>query len=298
MEDQQVSLDGSDSSGNPSGDGVSLSNGSDGGTQDSTASGGNTFASGLEDEGNRALVESKGWAHPDHAISAYREIEAYQGKSVALPGEEASDDDWKSFRQKMGTPETSDAYTFTGAEEADETAVNSLKELFHGAELDQHQAEALYKGLSENYQVSQQAAEEQHFEHVNQAKTDASKALTREWGAQEGEVFKRNIEMARRAVVELGGDGLFDELRSLGAITDDNQVLSPVLAKAFAEVGNQLFAEDGLVDGGDTVSVNPFAEDTMNLTAQGALVKSDPARARAMIRAAGKRPEDYGLSSN
>ncbi|MCP4536708.1 MAG: hypothetical protein GY832_06135, partial [Chloroflexi bacterium] len=149
-----------------------------------------------------------------------------------------------------------------------------------------------------NYQVSQQAAEEQHFEHVNQAKTDASKALTREWGAQEGEVFKRNIEMARRAVVELGGDGLFDELRSLGAITDDNQVLSPVLAKAFAEVGNQLFAEDGLVDGGDTVSVNPFAEDTMNLTAQGALVKSDPARARAMIRAAGKRPEDYGLSSN
>ncbi len=296
--EENVSLGGSAHAGNPASDGASLSNGSDGATQVPAASSGDTFASGLEDEGNRALVDSKGWTHPDHAISAYREIEAYQGGSVALPGEEATDDDWKSFRQKMGTPETADAYTFTGTEGADETAVNSLKELFHGADLDQRQASALYDGMLGNMQQMQQAAEEQHIEHINQAKADASQALTKEWGAQEGETFKRNIEMARRAVVELGGDGLFGELRELGAITDDNQILSPVLAKAFAEVGNQLFAEDGLVNGGDTVSVNPFAADTMNLTAQGALVKSDPARARAMIRAAGKRPENYGLSSN
>ncbi len=295
--EEGISLGGPDQSANPSdvGEGVSL--GSDAPTTEPAASGGDTWGAALNED-NRALVENKGWQSPDDALKSYRELDEYRGRSVALPGEEATDEDWKSFRQKMGVPEAADAYELAAIEGADEASVNSLKELFHGAGLDQRQAEAMYQNLTEAYAGSEQAAKTAQAEQVIQAKSDAKAALAREWGNENGEDFKRNTEAARRAVNELGGDALFEELRQLGAITEDNQILSPVIAKAFAEVGNQLFVEDGLIEGGDAIAVNPFANDTINLTAQGELVKTNPSLARAQIRAANKRPEDYGLPSN
>ena len=296
MEDG-ISLNGPAAADNPSNEGASLSNGSDGAVSDSAASGGDTWSAALHED-NRALVDNKGWKSPDDALKSYRELDEYRGRSVALPGDEATDEDWKSFRGKMGTPETADAYTFGADEGADKAAVDSLKGLFHGAGLDQRQADALYDGMIASLGDTQQSTVEQQAQMLAQKKSDAQVALVEDWGNVDGEVFKRNTEMARRAVTELGGDKLFQELRDIGAISEDSKILSPILAKALAEVGNQLFAEDSLLDTGDTVMVNPFAADTMNLTAQGELVTKDPARARSLIRAANLRPEDYGLSSN
>lgn len=296
MEDN-VSLGGPDQSANPSDGDKGVPLGSDMPLSDPATSSGDIWSAALSED-NRRLVENKGWKSPDEALKSYSELDEYRGRSVALPGEDATDEDWQAFRHKMGTPEAAEAYQFEANEGADETALTALKGVFHGAGLDQRQADVLYQRLSQTYAESIEAHEAQQAEQLHQAMFEAKTALTDVWGNEDGEVFKRNTEAARRAVGELGGDALFAELRQIGALTADNQILSPVLAKAMAEVGTQLFAEDALMKGGDAVTMNPFAKDTLNVTAQGQLVNSDPATARAMIRAAGKRPEDYGLSSN
>ncbi|NQW01674.1 MAG: hypothetical protein HQ483_18365 [Rhodospirillales bacterium] len=295
MED--ISLGGPALADNPSGDGVASSFGSDRATRVSAPSGGDTWPAALSED-NRRLVENKGWRSPDDALKSYRQLDEYRGRSVALPGDQATDEDWKAFRHKTGMPEAADGYALTMMDGADENATATLKELFHKAELDQRQAQALYGGMAEALAMSRQMTTERQAEQLAEARENAEASLTRAWGATDGEIFRRNIEMARRAVEALGGDGLLGELRQLGALTDSNQILSPVPAKAFAEVGAQLFAEDSLIEGGEAITANPFADGSLNLAAQGDLVKRDPARARGFIQAAGKRPENYGLSSH
>ncbi len=300
MEDQ--SLGGPALADNPSNDGAEPSIGSESSVRSqpvapsSAASSGDTWGMALNED-NRTLVENKGWKSPDDALKSYRELDEYRGRSVAVPGEGATAEEWRAFRAKTGMPEAANDYQFAVPDGADETAVQSLKDLFHGAELDQRQADVLFNQMTQAFQENRQAVVAQQMQAFDQVKGDAENALVEAWGNPEGEVFRRNLEMARRAVDELGGDALMSELRQLGAITSDNQILSPVLAKVFSEVGTQLFAEDALVQGGDVMTVNPFAEGSINLTVQGDLVKRDPARARAFIEAAGKRPESYGFSS-
>ncbi len=295
--EEDISLGGPAGADNPNNAGSGVSLGSDAPALDAAASSGDEWGEALSEE-NRTLVKNKGWQGPDDALKSYRELDEYRGRSVALPGDQATDDDWKSFRQKLGMPQAADAYEFTTDEGLDDAGLTSLKGLFHSAELDQRQAKALYRGLSQTFDDAQQAADDAEAKQLTEAKEHARAALTEAWGKEGGETFKRNTEMARRAVDVLGGNGLFEELRQLGAISDDNQILSPVLAKALADAGNLLFAEDGLIEGGDGLAVNPFADATLNLTAQGQLVQSDPTRARMLIQAANKRPENYGLSSN
>lgn len=293
---EENSLDGPVQADNPSNASVAPSVETDKAAPGSAPSGGDTWRSAL-DEDNRRLVENKGWHGPDDALKSYRELDEYRGRSVALPGEAATDEDWLVFRHKTGMPDSADGYDLASDNGVNETTIGSLKELFHGAELDQRQAQTLYAELENAFIQSQQAAELQANERHNQALENAEAALTEAWGQPDGDGFRRNVEMARRAVDALGGDSLVGELRQLGALSDENQILSPVLAKAFAEVGAQLFAEDTMIEGGEAMTVNPFSNETLNLAVQGDLVTRDPARARAFIQAAGKRPENYGLAS-
>ena len=297
MEDG-ISLGGPDThSANPSDGDKGVAVGSDTSVSEPATSSGNTWHAALNED-NRRLVENKGWKSPDEALKSYSELDEYRGRSVALPGDDATDEDWRAFRHKLGTPKAAEAYEFEGNEGADEAALQSLKGIFLEVGLDQRQAGALYGRLSESYAQSAQAQQAAVAEARQNAMGEAKMALIDAWGNEDGSAFKRNMEAARRAVTELGGDELIGELRQIGALTHDNEILSPVLAKLMAEVGTQLFAEDALTRGGDALTVNPFAKDSMNLKAQGQLVNSDPQTARAMIRAAGKRPEDYGLSTN
>ena len=293
-----VSFEGPAAADNPGNEGAGLSDGSDGAVDQSSAtSGGDTWSSALNED-NRGLVENKGWKSPDDALKSYRELDEYRGRSVALPGENATDEDWSSFRGKMGTPELADAYTFGSDDGADKDAVTSLKGLFHGAGLDQRQADNLYQSMLASLGDTQHASVEQQAQRLTQRKTDSQKELVDAWGNADGEVFKTNTEAARRAAIGLGGSDLFQELRDMGALSDDNKVLAPKLMKALAEVGTSMFAEDGFVSTGDVSAVNPFDKSSEDITAQSNLVKSNPSRARSLIRAANLRPEDYGLSSN
>jgi hypothetical protein len=89
--------------------------------------------------------------------------------------------------------------------------------------------------------------------------------------------------------------GIAEALQQGGLITADGGIRNAKLALALARVGKELFAEDSFAAGEGGVLSNPWAKDSFNLTEQGKLVRSDPNKAKALIRAAGKDPSAYGL---
>lgn len=294
---------GSETTGNPSAAGVSLSSGSESGTQSPSQTpsgaggGGDTWSAALSKD-NQTLVANKGWTNPDDALKAYRELETFQGRAVALPGKDATEADWKAFHRKIGTPEKPEGYEIKVAEGVDAKAVDGFKTMAHELGLNPRQAQGLYDKLAGVASRSQELAKAARIEREQTALRAAQEDLSKAWGPEKGEMFQRKTELARRAIQELGGDPLFADLRKAGVLTETNGVLNAPLIKVFSEIGEQLFSEGSFINGGNEPGANPWDEKTLNLTEQGRLVRQDPARARAFIRAAGKRAADYGLSEN
>jgi len=111
---------------------------------------------------------------------------------------------------------------------------------------------------------------------------EAEVALKKEWGQTDGPTFKHNLEMANRAIRELGFD-----TNALGVTADFNGVKSVSDANFYqkmAQVGATMFAEDSLYGAPATGAVNPFAKETHDVTAQGQLWKNDQETAVALIR--------------
>ena len=80
----------------------------------------------------------------------------------------------------------------------------------------------------------------------------------------------------------------------------DKTILDARIAPFVANIGAALYTEDGVLRGNPDVVGNIFDEKApeYNVTAQMKLVKEDPQRARSLMAAAGKKPEDFGLAAN
>lgn len=258
---------------------------------------GKTWAAGLQAEENRALVEAKHWETPDDALKSYRELQTHASKGLQLPGENATADDWNAFYQKLGRPETADKYELKLNTEAvpqdfpyDEKSAIEFRNWAHEAGLTPKQAQVLHDKFV-GYQAgafgeAQQAAAKREG--------DAHRAIVQEWGDPDTSGYKQNVELASRAISQLG---LKDALVESGALSADGAIRHPAIAKAMAKVGKELYAEDSMATNATGVLSNPFSDgDNFNLTKQGELIRSDPRKAAALIRAAGKKSSDYGLS--
>jgi hypothetical protein len=103
----------------------------------------------------------------------------------------------------------------------------------------------------------------QHALKLVSEQETAHRELVARWGDKQSESYKREVELMSRAARNLG---IADALRQGGLITGDGGVVS-----------------------------NPWDKRSLNVTEQGKLVRSDPNKARALIRAAGKDPAVYGL---
>lgn len=254
-------------------------------------------------EDNRALVEAKKWAGEDGSIDlnkiteGYRNLETHVSQSLRLPGENATADDWNAFYQKLGRPETADKYELKLNTEAvpegfpyDEKSAIEFRTWAHEAGLTPRQAQALHDKF-----VGYQAGAFTNAQ-VETAKRegDAHRAIVQEWGEPETPGYKQNLELASRAITQLG---LKAALVEGGALSADGAIRNVAIAKAFAKVGKELYAEDSMATNATGVLSNPFSDgDNFNLTKQGALLRSDPRKASALIRAAGKKPADYGIA--
>lgn len=271
--------------------------GQDGGA--GSASDATAWLGGLQDEGNRKLAEGKGWKSMDDGIKSYKELETafskLSGEALKVPADDAPRTDWDAFFGKLGRPEKADGYTFKVAPDvpADFPYSNEnaamLKNMAFEFGLTPRQAQGLHDGF---VKTMLSEAQVQHTRNA-EAETKATAALEQEWGASDTAGFRRNVQLADRAMQRIDPDLKADLIR-LGAVSQDGAVRSAPLARALAKIGNQLFTEDALYAGAGA-NENPWSDATMSLTRQGQVIQSNPNLARQWIVAAGKKPADYGL---
>ena len=259
--------------------------------------GGGDWLAGLSED-NRSLVEAKKWgSDPNQVVKGYRDLEAHASRALVPPGNDAKPEDWDAFYGKLGRPETPDGYAFALPEGVpddmpyDDTLKTQFQVWAHEAGLTPKQAARMH----DNYVQQAGQAYAQAVDSTNAMITDAHDDLVKAWGDPGSPGHQRNVELASRAVRQLGGDELRDELTRFGFITQRGEVASAKITQMLAKVGEQLFAED-TVYAGPTASSNPFADGPHhNLTEQGKILRSDPKRARALIQAAGQDPALYRL---
>lgn len=290
-------------------------NGPAGETQQTTATqstvltdGGSNGESGIKvagplSEDNRALVEAKKWAGEDGSLDlnkiadGYRNLETHSSKALALPGEGSTKEDWDKFYSKLGRPEKPDGYELKLNREAipenfpyDEKSAIEFRTWAHEAGLTPAQAQTLHDKFV-GYQAGSYTS---MVEDRAQREAAAHREITTEWGAVESEGYKQKVELASRAIHQLG---LKDALVAGNMISADGAILDAKIAKAFAKVGKELYAEDTMATTAGGVLVNPFSDGpTFNLTKQGEILRSDPKKAASLMRAAGKNPAEFGLT--
>lgn len=258
---------------------------------------GGDWLAGLSEE-NRSLVEAKKWdGDPNALVKGYRELESHAKSALVPPGDDASPDDWSAFYDRLGRPEKPEGYEFRLPEGVpedmpyDDTLKAQFQTWAHESGLTPKQAAMMH-----DFYVQQAGQTYTDAVEWTGAKvTAAHDALVKVWGDPETEGHKRNVELAGRAIRQLGGDALQSELTQFGFMTERGEVTSALITQMFAKIGEQLYVEDA-VYAGPTASVNPFADGPHhNLTEQGKILRSDPKRAKALIQAAGQDPALYRL---
>jgi len=252
--------------------GLPLFEGEDGGVGDAGSSGSGTGAEGSTENTGSLLTGDSGstnqqiatpdWASglPDElksapSLSTYKDLPSFVKsaleaekligkKGIIKPGENATPEELTKYYNDLGRPEKAEQYAFAKPDgwpdniPFAETMIPKVQEIFHKHGLTAEQArgvwadyhEQIKQDYSSNLSTSQQEVEA----GIN--------ALKQEWGGEEK--YKANLETAKMAVKEFGGEKLVEFLNKTG-FGD-----SPELIRAFANAGKQL-REDGFVGGGN-----------------------------------------------
>lgn len=247
------------------------------------------------DTDTRSWVDAKGIKDLASAVQVARNAEKLVGRAVVLPGEDGKPEDWDKVWSKLGKPETKDGYELTPPETMPESLPynQDFAEWFKGAAHEAGLPKQMAKALHDKFVgMSVETATKNAQATVDKANADLSKA----WGAAGSDTYKANLAFADRGIKTLGGDALVSSLKSAGLLGPNGEVLDANIAVAFAKAGKELASEGQFITGGSTGGAdNPFLDGQENLTKQMILYKQDPNRAMAMIRAAGKRPSDFGI---
>jgi hypothetical protein len=277
---------GADASGNPTSLDADAGDGSNGNATD--------WMAGLESD-NRPLVEAKGWKSANDAIKSYRELETRLGQTLSVPGKDATPEDWNKLYARLGRPERATDYELKVDRSAlpaempyDETFAVEFRNWAHEAGLNARQVQLMH----DRYTAKFADGFKQHASKLVSEQETAHRELTAKWGDKQSESYKREVELMSRAARNLG---IADALKQGGLITADGGIRNAALALALARVGKELFAEDSFATGDGGALSNPWDMRSVNVTEQGRLVRSDPNKARALIRAAGRDPATYGL---
>lgn len=248
---------------------------------------------GLDTE-NREWVGTKGLKDVAALASAARNAEKLIGKSIVLPGEDGKPEDWDKVWSRLGRPEKPDGYELAPPADMpdsmpyDADFAKLFKEQAFEARLPKSMAQSVHDWF---VRTSVQKA----TENAQKAVDTANAALRSAWGDPASDTFKTNVILADRGIKALGGEDLMSSLQSVGLIGPKGEILNATIATAFAKAGKGLATEDTLTQGGQAIANNPYDPAKPNVTEQMRAWKSDPARARMMMRAAGKQPSDFGL---
>ena len=242
---------------------------------------------------NRRVAETKGWDSADKIVDSYRNLEAKIGDSLRPPGDDAPPDEWRVFYGRLGCPETAAEYEFAMPDGLledfpyDAESANRFAEWAHEAGLSPRQAQNLHDRFVQDMSGRFETAQKADASAIG--KTHA--ALVEAWGEPATESYRRNVDLANRALRELGGEALATSLKSRGAISSEGALTDPAIAFMLQKAGERLFSEDQ-VFGANAAASNPFAREAENITEQGRLLRNDPELARTFIRGV-NREHDY-----
>lgn len=187
--------------------------------------------------------------------------------AVILPGKDASEEEVAEFHGRLGVPRSPDGYRIELPDDLpdglvptdeDEARINSFFQAMHKAGATPATVQTAIDWYYEGLQVAVARANAE----VAQAKQASEAALRKEWGGD----YDRNLEVAKRAVAEFGGQEFAEFLDGsvVGGVAVGDR---PEFVRAFAAIGLRM-GESGIhlgMDGG----AQPAAEEQLkDLTSQ------------------------------
>ena len=194
---------------------------------------------------------------PEALAKSYSELESYRGSSLRIPTEEAGEEVWGEFKEKiskvpgvllydednpsevydrLGRPQSADQYEWTPVEgfQEDPETEGAFRQVIHEAGLTRQQADQIHNWLASNIMESEQASAMEVENGIA--------ALKGEWGA----AFDQNVAMAKSAVAMIDSrqPGFADFLNETGAGNDKRFIAAmKVLGEAFGEQGAVDYSE-------------------------------------------------------
>lgn len=277
--------------GDGSGGGTQLTGGSQGGQGGQSGEGGDWKDQIPEDiRTNAAFANVKDI--PDLCTQFVNAQKLIGVDKVALPNQNWKDEEWAAFYNKVGRPESHEAYKkpelsfpegfgFTDEEYAD------ITKAFHASGLTQKQLDSVlkyYAGvITSRHTKSTQAAESAHAQAVN--------SLRDEWGDDYG----NKVDVAQAMIRKFGDDQLATVLDETGM--GDNPALIKMLAKAGVSImeDHATGTGDGLIIGDAASAKTEIDSLKGDADFQKALMeRENPGHAAAVARWQGLHEKAYG----
>lgn len=176
------------------------------------------------------------FASPADVVRSYTALERRLGRSVTVPGDDASPEEIEAFYTRLGRPRTPDGYGV--AAPADDASTQARLTSFLAAAHAAGAPRATVQAAVDWYRNASAEVATETAQRQAAARAEADAALRREWGAD----YERRLGLAQRALRHFGGADLAATLDRSGLGND------PAWARAFARIGESL-AEDSLVSG-------------------------------------------------
>jgi hypothetical protein len=193
---------------------------------------------GEVDADTKGWIDSKGLKGVPETLTSYRNLErAYgadkAGRTVILPGENATAEETGAFYSKLGRPDAADKYELNIPEKADPKLVDWFKGTAHKHGLSTKQAAALF----DDYNAMTGGAMTEQSEAAGVKSAAEMQSLQKEWGS----AFDQKVATGKAAVKAFGvDDATIDRLQ-------EGMGLAGVL-KFFDAVGSKI-GEKGFVAG-------------------------------------------------
>lgn len=190
------------------------------------AGGEQPWYTGIQDEGLRGYVQTKGFKDPAALADSYRNLEKLQGvpqdRLLKLP-EKADDPAWGDVYKRLGRPDDAKGYELQF--EGDPSFAERFGGVFHEAQLTKAQAQKL--NTAWNGYVEELLANDQRDRQERDAKD--LQELKTEWGG----TYDENVEVGRRAGREFGLSE--DEFQQVSSALGSGKTL-----KLFQRIGAKL----------------------------------------------------------
>jgi hypothetical protein len=183
----------------------------------------------------------------DDVFNAVSDLRGKLSNRVALPGEDASEEEVERFRKAFGIPESAEAYTITPPEgeellEADTQFIDALKPMAFENGIPQEAFQGFYDKMVSYVAEAQEAQAELRKNHAEESR----EGMQKEWGSD----YSANESVANRSMTELSDQIPNSSLAEFitGTVLEDGTMLGdhPEMLRLFAHLGRRM-SEDGVM---------------------------------------------------